>query len=83
MIPDQSAREVSVNSTPQVRKRPKPYFFPIVAFLMGAMVFMNVAGRAAFQAYRAVDVVSLIAVGMLFGVGATRTAFLFRRARVP
>jgi hypothetical protein len=74
MIPDPGAREMSVESTPKVRLQRKPYFVPILAFLMGALVFMNVAGSPAFQAYRAVDVLRLIAVGMWIGFGVTRWA---------
>jgi hypothetical protein len=40
--------------------RLKPYFAPIFMFFMGIAVFFNVSGRPTVQAYRTVDVLSLI-----------------------
>jgi len=51
-------------------------------FFMGITVFFNVSGRPSVQAYRAVDILSLISVGMMFGVAVTSTAFIFRGNRV-
>ena len=61
------------------------YFRPIMFLLMGGLLFASVADSPAFQAYRAVDVLRLISVGMLFGVGGMWLAFPFlvRRVRVP
>jgi hypothetical protein len=63
--------------------RRKPYFAPIFMLVLGVSVLANVAGRPSFQTYRTVDVLSLIAVGMLFGVAITSTAFILRGNRVP
>ena len=62
--------------------RRKPYILPILMLLMGITVFFNIAGRPSFQGYRAVDVLSLIGVGMMFGVAVTSTAFLVSGNRI-
>jgi len=62
--------------------RRKPYFLPILMLFVGTIVFFNVSGRPRFQGYRAVDVVSLIGVGMMLGAAVTSTAFLLRGKRL-
>jgi hypothetical protein len=49
--------------------------------LIGSTLLVNIAGRPSFQGYRSVDVLSLIGVGMMFGVALTSTAFLVRGNR--
>jgi hypothetical protein len=61
--------------------RRKPYFLPVLMLLMAVIVFSNVAGRPSFQSYRAVDVMTLIGVGMMLGVAITSTAFLVSGTR--
>jgi hypothetical protein len=48
---------------------------------MAVIVFSNVAGRPSFQSYRAVDVMTLIGVGMMLGVAITSTAFVVSGTR--
>ena len=62
--------------------RRKPYFLPILMLFLAVTVFFNIAGRPSFQGYRAVDVLSLIGVGMMLGVAVTSTAFLVRGKRI-
>jgi len=62
--------------------RRKPYFLPIFMTFMGIAVFFNVAGRPSFQEYRAVDVLTLIGVGMMFGVAVASTMFMVRGRRM-
>jgi hypothetical protein len=56
--------------------RRKPYFVPVLMLFMAVVVFSNIAGRPSFQSFRAVDVMTLIGVGMMLGVAVTSTAFL-------
>ena len=62
--------------------RTKPYVVPILMLVMGVTVLVNMSGRPSFHAYRAVDVLSLIGVGMMFGVAVTSTAFLISGNRI-
>ena len=62
--------------------RRKPYLVPILMLFLAATVFFSIAGRPSFQAYRAVDVLSLIGVGMMLGVAVTSGAFLVRAKRI-
>lgn len=80
---ERDVRGASLAGTPQVGMRRKPYFVPIFAFFMGTLTLASIAGRPSFEAYRAVDVLGLIGVGMLFGVGGAKVAALVRGARLP
>jgi hypothetical protein len=62
--------------------RQKPYLVPILMLLLAITVFSNIAGRPSFQRYRAVDILTLIGVGMMLGVAITSTAFLVGGKRV-
>jgi hypothetical protein len=62
--------------------RRQPYLVPILMLVMAITVFSNIAGRPSFQSYRAVDVLTLIGVGMMLGVAVTSTAFLISGRRV-
>ena len=62
--------------------RRKPYFVPILMLFLAVTVFFNVVGRPSFQSYWAVDVMTLIGVGMMLGVAVTSTAFLVSEKRI-
>ena len=62
--------------------RRKRYFLPIMMLFMAITVFFNIAGRPSFQSYRAVDVLTLIGVGMMLGVAVTSTTFLVSEKRI-
>jgi len=50
-------------------------FQSIAMVVMGIIALYTVTIRPSFQAYRMVDVVTLVASGVLFGVGIAKGAF--------
>jgi len=58
--------------------RRSPYFRPIAMVVMGIIALYNVSTRPSFQTYRMVDIVTLVASGMLFGVGFAKLASVIR-----
>jgi hypothetical protein len=59
------------------------YLAPVFMIVMGIAGFFSVANRPSFQAYRAVDVITLIGVGMVFGAAIVSAGFTFRGRGQP
>jgi hypothetical protein len=62
--------------------RRTPYLLPLFLIFMGSGALFNVSSRAAFQAYRAVDVVGLLASGACFGAALVMFVFFMRGGRI-
>ena len=56
-------------------------FVPLFLVFMGLAAFYNVAREPRFEAFRAIDVVRLIATGMCFGAAVVALVMHFRRPR--
>ena len=61
--------------------RLKPYFVPLFQVFFGLFALLNVASRPRFEAFRMVDVVTLIGVGMCFGAAIVSLVMLIRDRR--
>ena len=59
--------------------RQKSYAGPLLMIFAGLGLFGSVAGSGSLQAYRTLDIFSLVLVGVCFGYGAASIACLRRR----
>jgi hypothetical protein len=65
-------------SMPNRRKVAPGIFIPVFLMFMGIVALSNAASKPSFDAFRAIDVVRLVAVGMCFGA-ALVTLIMFLR----